>query len=146
MTRGHDDREAHACGPHLRDHFHAGHPGHLVVGDEAVIVEGLERFPAGGTVGANLQFGAGVIGLEGDIMWSSLDVSEAGYYTGDYYVMHSDWDWLATLRARAGVAVDRALIYVTGGLAIVDRKNSFCYEDPCGSYDDGYWALSAGAE
>jgi outer membrane immunogenic protein len=94
---------------------------------------------AGGTAGANLQFGAGVIGLEGDIMWSSLDVSEAGYYTGDYYVMHSDWDWLATVRARAGVAVDRALIYVTGGLAIVDRKNSFCYEDPCGSYDDGYY-------
>jgi outer membrane immunogenic protein len=76
----------------------------------------------GGTAGLNWQLGHAVLGLEGDVDWSSLKGSTtstlcpAGCTTNN--------DWLATVRGRAGYAFDRFLPYVTGGVAVGDIKAS----------------------
>ncbi len=67
----------------------------------------------GGTVGYNYQVGQFVAGLEGDLDWADLSnhgANPAGLYS-------TRIDTLLTTRARAGVALDRALLYVTGGYA-----------------------------
>jgi outer membrane immunogenic protein len=69
---------------------------------------------AGGTLGANFQTGQFVFGIEGDGDWSNIKGSASttnavcpGCQTAN--------TWLATLRARAGVAWDRVLIFGTAG-------------------------------
>lgn len=92
---------------------------------------------AGLTAGANMQAGAAVFGLEGDFGWAGFKGSGASQ-AGEYG-WSSTWNWLATARLRAGVAVDRALIYVTGGLALADVDSQFCYyTNNCG-YAGGYY-------
>jgi outer membrane immunogenic protein len=79
---------------------------------------GGAAFTAGGTIGYNWQVGAAVIGVEADFSWVKFDKSSLNNLNGTRF--DAKWNWLSTVRGRAGLAVDRALIYVTGGLAIVD--------------------------
>jgi outer membrane immunogenic protein len=80
----------------------------------------------GGTFGANFQTGQFVFGIEGDGDWSNIKGSTVATNTGvnclgvpavtaascTYQTTNT---WLATLRARMGVAWDRVLIYATAG-------------------------------
>lgn len=74
-------------------------------------------FVGGGQVGYNWQSGAWVYGLEADIQYVDVGGDVAwGPYTwwargGD------DGGYFGTVRARLGYAIDRTLIYITGGLA-----------------------------
>lgn len=74
--------------------------------------------------GYNHQTGSFVFGLEADI--SALDNEgneDGGAITNTSIISFSreaQLSWLATLRARAGIAFDRALVYATGGLAAGD--------------------------
>jgi outer membrane immunogenic protein len=82
-------------------------------------------FIGGGQVGYNYQTGALVLGLEADFQY--LDVKRRSSQTTSFAdgadsttivtAAESGVDWLGTVRARAGVAFDRTLIYATGGLA-----------------------------
>ena len=75
--------------------------------------------------GYNWQFGSWLLGLEGDINWIGRN-NNRGY---DYAIFDRDggkvYSWsgnggsntLGTIRARLGVTMDRALFYVTGGVA-----------------------------
>lgn len=60
-----------------------------------------------------------VFGIEGDIEYSDMkgqtDLFIESTDEGD---IESNIDWLGSLRLRAGFAMDRALIYATGGLAV----------------------------
>ncbi len=67
-----------------------------------------DGFLVGGTLGANYQFGAFVVGVEGDVGYDSLSVSP---FSGTKFSS----DWLATVRGRGGYAFDRILVYGTGG-------------------------------
>lgn len=91
----------------------------------------LNRWGAtvGGTIGVNFQFGAGFFGLEGDLNWSRFNVDYDTPYSDpdSYYLLEGGWNWFGTLRARAGMAVDNALFYVTGGLALVNQDYYSCY-------------------
>ena len=72
----------------------------------------------GGTVGYNYQIGQFVAGLEGDWDWADINksgVNGAGAYSNKI-------DELLTARARAGYAIDRALLYVTAGYAGVEDR------------------------
>jgi outer membrane immunogenic protein len=74
----------------------------------------------GGTVGYNYQVGQFVGGLEGDWDWADLNksgVNVLGPYTNKV-------DSLATARARAGFAIDRALLFVTAGYAGADVRTN----------------------
>jgi outer membrane immunogenic protein len=94
----------------------------------------------GGTVGYNYQIGQFVVGLEGD--WDWADLTKSGTYD-TYY--KNKVDDLVTVRARAGYAIDRALLYVTGGYAGADDKISLP-----GSYSSSQWrnggVIGAGLE
>jgi outer membrane immunogenic protein len=81
--------------------------------------------------GYNWQFTSLVLGVEGDISFSSLDRTVAftagiGGGVGDTY--RSRLDTLGTLRGRIGWAFDRVLVYGTGGAAFASLKDQ--YTDP----------------
>ena len=76
-------------------------------------------FVGGGHVGGNYQMGSFVLGLEGDLEGASV---WSGSLRG-------------SVRGRLGFAVDRALIYATGGMAFASRSGSNNY---------GYWGYNWG--
>ena len=67
---------------------------------------------AGGTLGYNYQFGAVVLGVEGDIDWAGLSGSTTGGCPAGCKTSDS---WLSTVRGRLGYAADRFMPYITGG-------------------------------
>jgi outer membrane immunogenic protein len=100
----------------------------VVLADGTVIdvIDGDDdvNFVGGAQIGFNYQMGAFVVGLEGDLQWADFgdrryDLGAAGVFEDD-----SD-DWFGTVRARAGVAFDRALVYATGGFAFADDRNGW---------------------
>jgi outer membrane immunogenic protein len=66
-------------------------------------------FAGGLQIGHNWQMGQFVYGLETDIQLSGADDKFAGWKFSN--------PWFGTARARAGVALNNILLYVTGGLA-----------------------------
>ena len=75
----------------------------------------------GGQIGYNYQFGTGsgfVVGLEADIQ-GVAGGSRGTYALGSasYVNVSPSLDWFGTVRARAGYAFDRVLVYATGGFA-----------------------------
>jgi outer membrane immunogenic protein len=75
-----------------------------------------------GTVGAqagyNWQIGSAVLGAEADINWASFEHNGIlGLDDYSYLRERSKLEWFSTIRARAGMAVDNTLIYVTAGPA-----------------------------
>ena len=73
----------------------------------------------GGVVaGLNWQMDSFVLGIEGDYQFGgqTADNDEPAEMT-DFSI-----NGLATVRARAGVAMDRTLLYVTGGVAFLDTE------------------------
>jgi len=96
-------------------------------------------FTGGGQIGYNYQIGSFVIGVETDIQWADTDQAEnvafVPFGAGTFVPGSFDndlSDWFGTVRARAGVAFDRVLIYATGGLAYTD--------------DNTGWVAGAGVE
>ncbi len=69
-------------------------------------------FLAGGTIGGNYQWGQFVLGVEGDGDWTNLNGTT---FSNCGPGCETKSDWLATVRGRAGYAVDRILFYGTGG-------------------------------
>ena len=114
----------------------------------------------GGQVGCNLQTGAFVLGAEGDFSGLSTHPSIRGtgvLTTADPFSITNSLknDWLATVRGRAGVAVDRSFIYVTGGAAFSKLHYSQAYTDTLagpttGGFDESKtktgWTIGAGWE
>jgi outer membrane immunogenic protein len=75
-------------------------------------------FAVGGQLGVNWQTGAFVYGLEGSVDWDTM--SHHGILGTDDYTFVRDkanFDWDASIRARAGIAVDNAFMFVTAGPA-----------------------------
>jgi outer membrane immunogenic protein len=118
--------------------------------------EGLDAdgFIGGAHAGYNVQFDSFVIGLEGDIDFAGIDGDRdfsalGGDITGN---LSLDSNWQASIRARAGFAFDRTLIYATGGVAFADTDLEFNGSDDIGDFDfsDGQtftgWTIGLGAE
>src|SRR6202030_3746151 len=72
-------------------------------------------------IGANVQTGAIVRGLKGDVAgnMATKSVTVAGALTGTAQI-----PCLATLRGRVGYAFDRSLLYVTAGGAATEPKSA----------------------
>ncbi|MET0430466.1 MAG: outer membrane beta-barrel protein [Microvirga sp.] len=111
-------------------------------------------FVGGGQVGYNYQVGSFVIGVEADLQYADIGGKSNGYYAGYYAGDKNSDGYLGTVRARVGVAFDRALIYATGGFAYGDvasgsstvyAPGTFYYG---GSSDDTNtgWTLGGGVE
>jgi len=80
---------------------------------------GDRAFTGGGTLGYNWQWASGVFGIEADFNWTSFDRSLLNHPGGGAQ-FDAKWNWFSTMRARAGLALDRTLVYATAGVAIVD--------------------------
>jgi len=74
----------------------------------------------GGTIGANWQFDSWVFGLEGDFDGSWIKGSSSTCVATLVVACTTENKWLATIRPRFGYAADRALFYLTGGVAFGD--------------------------
>lgn len=116
---------------------------------------------AGGQIGYNLQIGRYVVGVEADASWtdgkgttvhSGIDhLMFAGVPT--HTTLSSELEGFGTLRARAGLALDRTLVFITGGLAFGSVSNSLKVEIE-GIYDHSWsrrdtelgWVVGAGTE
>jgi outer membrane immunogenic protein len=93
----------------------------------------VDGFDIGGYAGGNLQWGNFVVGVEGDALYPFRDGS-AGGVTVEQGINGS-------LRGRAGIALDRFLVYGTGGAAATDLEVS-----GAGVSDDAVlWGWTAGA-
>jgi len=75
--------------------------------------QAIPGFVGGGQVGFNYQIGSIVLGAEADFDGTTTTKSiAAGPMSGTEQI-----PWLGTLRARAGIAFDRFLVYRTGSAA-----------------------------
>jgi outer membrane immunogenic protein len=77
--------------------------------------------------GYNWQLANVVLGIEGDVSFSSLSrsVIATSIQPGPFDSYGSHLSTLATLRGRFGWAFDRTLIYATGGAAFANLKDTF---------------------
>jgi outer membrane immunogenic protein len=119
----------------------------------------------GAQIGYNVQFGAFVLGVEADIQAIDLSGDNGGVgvftvFTGPGlppgFVVAANsvggLDWWGSVRARAGFAFDRFLIYATGGFAFGGGDNGngcggvFVGGFVCNGDDDvnGGWAAGGG--
>lgn len=95
----------------------------------------------GGTVGAQIQQGYVVLGLEADLDWANIKGSGistpviAGIGQGITLNIASNISAVGTARARVGVAMNNTLFYVTGGAAFVKSSvnGSSIAGVPCGT-------------
>ncbi|MBN8938139.1 MAG: porin family protein [Rhizobiales bacterium] len=103
-------------------------------------------FVGGAQIGYNYQINNFVLGGEADFGY--FGVSRSGLVGGGSTVTwRTRWD--GSLRARAGVAIDRTLLYVTGGLAFADfgvRQTAALVPDISANQTRVGWTLGAGVE
>ena len=103
-------------------------------------------FVLGGTVGANYQIGLLVFGVEADGDWADTSgfgtVTATSLCTGGCLTQNT---WLSTVRGRAGYALDRFLVYGTGGAAFGNVRANFP-NDPVSSATKAGWTVGAGVE
>ncbi len=81
----------------------------------------LSGIVGGGHIGYNTQMDSLVLGVEADFTWTGFD-DEANEQVIGSDSFSGDVEYLATIRARAGLAMDNLLIYATGGIAFVDAS------------------------
>lgn len=109
-----------------------------------------DGFVAGGQVGYNYQVGSFVFGAEADLSWSGMD-SSVGFLdgAGEAFELTNEINWLGTVRGRAGVAIDRFLVYATAGVAFADVETEITDEFG-GSLSNSDtrigWTVGAGVE
>ncbi|MGD0150381.1 MAG: outer membrane protein [Xanthobacteraceae bacterium] len=104
---------------------------------------------AGGTIGGNYQIGQIVVGAESDFDWQNVK----GTLIGGNCTLpgavpascRSASNWLGTFRARIGFAMDRVLLYATGGGAVANIKASL-NTLPWASSTELGWASGLGIE
>ena len=72
--------------------------------------------------GYNWQYGATVFGVEADIT-GFTNSADTIFSVGN--AIENDLNWMASLRGRAGLGLDRTLLYFTGGLAVADFDRSW---------------------
>jgi outer membrane immunogenic protein len=98
--------------------------GPVVVFDPSNRTIDANGWLAGGQIGFNYQLNSVVFGLEADASWTNLK-GDGSFNTipGDFnWAIENQLDWFATVRGRAGVAVNNFLFYGTGGVAFGQTK------------------------
>lgn len=113
-----------------------------------------DGFLGGIYAGYNFDIGNNIIlGVEGDATYNNLKDSRT--QTDEMFgtsILENKLQWSGAVRARAGVAVDRFLPYIAGGVAFGNVKNSL---SSSGGFFDGAasqsktltgWTLGAGVD
>jgi outer membrane immunogenic protein len=82
----------------------------------------LNGFIGGGQIGYNYQINALVFGIEGDFQGSTQKNSTSGAVLGVPFTVDQKLPYFGTIRGRVGVALNRTLLYFTGGWAYANYK------------------------
>jgi len=122
--------------------WHTGDVNITIPGVGVLQSEDEGGFVGGGQIGYNYQIGSLVVGVETDLQYADIgnDFDFGVLGVPGFAVLNNDSNnYFGTVRARVGVAFDRALLYVTGG---------FAYGDLGGINSDtnGGWTLGGGLE
>ncbi len=142
---------APAAGVPIWTGFYAGlHAGY---GTGSTVYDPLVPFPldhrfsgmiAGGQFGWNYQVNQFVLGAEATLAYAGLN----GQNGLAFVPMRTSMQWLATMGPRLGVAIDRALIFGKGGLAVAGLHGGS--DQPpfvtAGAYVRSGWFLGGGVE
>ncbi|NMA98715.1 MAG: porin family protein [Phyllobacteriaceae bacterium] len=106
--------------------LHAGYGSGMLTASSQHLAAGevpLRGSVLGVTLGANWQVKRYVFGVEGDMAWSGIGgMRECLPGTGTLCV--SDMGWLGAVRGRAGLAIDRSLLFVAGGVAFAGWRGT----------------------
>ena len=110
-------------------------------------LDGVDTFDLSGgligaTIGYNWQFSQVVVGVEGDIDWSGIRGTTNTLCPPGCETRNS---WLATVRGRAGYAIDRLLPFITAGLA-AGNVRATVPGFPSGTITTAGWTIGAGLE
>lgn len=119
-----------------------------------------DGFLAGAHAGYNWQIGTFVLGVEGDIEGVFSDNNDDNFFGGGVVLRDragnpilfslgpTSLDWQGSLRARAGVAFDRLLVYGTAGWAFGGVSGGFSNTFLFNSNDDTLsgWTAGVGLE
>ncbi len=104
---------------------------------------------AGGTIGGNYQIGQIVLGAEGDFDWQNVRGSLVGGACSLAGAIAASCasasNWVGTFRGRIGFAMDRVLLYATGGGAVGNIKASL-NTLPWASSTELGWSSGVGVE
>jgi outer membrane immunogenic protein len=106
----------------------------------------LEGPFAGGQVGYDMQMGHWVLGVAGDGSW--IDADGFQEQSGDDGFA-TELEWIASVRARVGVAFDRFLPYITGGFAFGEMDSTVGDTDGAGNFSPvaaGGAGIASGSE
>ena len=111
-----------------------------------------DSFTAGAQVGYNLQKGCTLFGIEADWNWADLN-ADTRVFPGVTGLLNDSFrtrvENFGTIRTRTGVVVDQLLLFVTGGFAWADTRDSVNFT-PVGllgerfSKSDTQWGWTAG--
>ncbi len=98
--------------------------------------------------GYNYQLGMFVVGAEADLQYAAVG-DKGATYLGTYYRGEED-GYFGTVRARAGLAIDRALVFGTLGFAYGNLGGNKSLDAALGYRRDGRtsggWTLGGGLE
>lgn len=107
-----------------------------------------DGFVGGAQVGFNWQMGSLVAGVEGMLDYSDMSGSaQCSTFAGT--VCRTRQDWLGDINLKLGFAVDRALIYGTGGIAFTNFKLTQPVGAPpanFGSHSRTGWTVGVGID
>ncbi len=123
--------------------YGSGTTSYQAVAGGAPVNVGISGWLLGVTAGYNHQWNQFVLGVEGDIAWSNIGGSAAA---GGGNTINSTVSWMGTLRGRAGVTFDQALIYVTAGLAAAGVNSSVTPLGTSFASTHTGWTAGAGVE
>lgn len=102
-----------------------------------------------GRVGFDIQRGNIVVGAVGEFGKSNISDSVSAFSTTPaFYTMTRELNWEASLRARAGYAVNTTLFYGTAGVGYASIDNSFTTGNTANTFSSNgnqkEWGLTAG--
>jgi outer membrane immunogenic protein len=136
--------------------FASGSPTYTVVGGPLNGLTGtgsgsLNGGVAGGQIGANYQIDALVIGIEGDFDWSGQKRTDSFACGAACTVSETiKLPWIATIRGRFGYAIDRVLLFGTGGVAFTHASDNVTLTGTgtifSASSTNVGWTIGAGGE
>lgn len=103
-----------------------------------------DGFTGGFHAGYNHMIDRFVLGVEGDFDWTGMDGNDNGA-GGTLDAVY--FQWMASIRGRVGYAIDRTLIYGTGGVAFASIQQMNGTGVPI-KIDENYtgWTIGAGIE
>lgn len=156
---GYKDEPVYAAAPFSWTGFYIGGHGGGGWGDSNWDYAGsslaTEMSPSGGLggiqAGYNLQAGAIVLGLEGSVSWASLEDSVTYRDGGTNWTDTTEVTWLGDASIRAGLALDRTLLFVKTGVAWGgfehDSYNHLTRQNwHAGTDNQVGWVIGGGAE